>query len=67
MGQDYWPNRAISIEVMLELMNHVEAKLKEIDNGMEAHVMTSAGKYMVSCFCALLRGNEGFMMDLLGL
>jgi len=67
MGQDYWPNRAISIGVMLELMNHVEAKLKEIDNEMEAHVMTSAGTYMVSYFCASLRGNEGVMMDLLGL
>jgi len=67
MGQDYRPNRAISIEVMLELINHVEAKLKDIDNEMEAHVMTLVGAYMVSCFCASLRGNEGLMMDLLGL
>jgi len=47
-------------------MNHVEAKMKEIDE-MEAHVLTLVGAYMVSCFCASLRGNEGFMMDLLGL
>jgi len=52
---------------MLELMNHVEAKLTIIEDEAEAHVMALAGIYVVSCFCAFLRGNEGFVMDLLGL
>ena len=42
-------------------------RIEHATDEAESHLWTSVGAYSVLCFCASLRGNEGFLLDLHGL
>lgn len=67
VGCDSRPDQAISIEVMIELMNRLRADVVQLNPGVLRRTLVKKGAYYVSCYTASLRGNEGFMMDATGL
>ena len=67
MGQDWRPDRAISNELMHQVMAGVDTKiLTSITNEMKAR-WVSAGTYFLICYVVSLRGPEGLLLDLKGL
>ena len=64
MGQDWRPNKAISVELMGELLKVVEQKVMDSDNleGRMKWMMT--GGYFVVCYVVSLQSTEGLLCDL---
>ena len=67
MGQDWRPNRAISNQLMNELLVGVETKVKDCITLDEQEKWLLAGGYFCICYVLSLRGPEGLMVDLEGL
>ena len=67
MGQDWRPNRAISVDLMQELLAGVEDHIKCAVNDEERDKQITAGGYFCFCYVTSLRGSEGLLTDLAGL
>ena len=67
MGSVTRPNKALTIELMLLLLNKVEDKIYESQSPSDEHRWTMFGIYIAISYVLSLRGNEGLMLDLNGL
>jgi hypothetical protein len=66
MGQDWRPNRAISIELILEVLHAVEQKVWDSTIQDDKYKWIMAGSYFCFCFVVSLRSPEGLLCDLEG-
>jgi hypothetical protein len=67
MGQDWRPNKAISIELLLLLLESADLKIRESVSLQEKNRWVVFHAYVVVCYTVSLRGCEGFLLDLAGL
>jgi hypothetical protein len=67
MGQDWHPNKAISIDILLLLIESADLKAKEAVSLHEKNRWVAFHAYVVMCYTILLRGCKGFLLDLSGL
>ena len=67
MGQDSRPNRALSSELMLELLSRVERKAVSAPSDSNRHRWVMAGAYFCFSYVLSLRGSEGLLTDLEGM
>ena len=67
MGAIYKPDRALPSAVMVIYLEMIQVRIDQATNQEEVHLWTSVAAYSSLCFCASLRGNEGFLLDLHGL
>ncbi len=67
MGHDCRPNRAISSELMVELLRWAEARTIYAETLEDREHWIMAGSNFCFCFLVLLRSPEGLMTDLEGL
>ena len=67
MGQDWRPDRAISVDLMLLLMEKVDMKISTAADDEAKALWVSAGTYFLLCYVISLRGPEGLLLDLEGL
>jgi hypothetical protein len=67
MGQDWRPNKAISIELLLLLLESTELKIQEAESLGDRNRWIVFHAYVVTCYTCSLRGCEGFLLDLDGL
>jgi len=66
MGAVTKSDMALSIPILLRFMEVCKQEAQS-RLGHEQALYVGVGAYVVTSFCASLRGNEGFMMDLAGL
>lgn len=66
MGQDWRPNRAISIELITEVLNTVEQRVWDATTQDDKFKWIMAGGYFCVCFVVSLRSPEGLLCDLEG-
>ena len=68
MGQDVRPDLAMSMPVMKEMLWELEEMGKENEVDAERqNLLVSVIAYATISYCGLLRGHEGFLVDLHGL
>jgi hypothetical protein len=67
MGQDWRPNKAISMEIMGALLTAVERRAVGAVDNKSRFRWTMAGAYFCFCYVLSLRGSEGLLVDLEGL
>jgi hypothetical protein len=67
MGQDWRPNRAISVEIMSKLLKQVRDNVKATTTNKDWERWVMAGTYFAFCYVVGLRGPEGLLADLEGL
>ena len=67
MGQDWRPNKAITVELMAELMKVVEQKAVSSTNEAVCHKWVMGGGYFCLCYVLSLRSSEGLLADLEGM
>ena len=67
MGQDWRPNRAMSVELMAALLELVEQKAIVTSDTATRHKWVMVGGYCCVCFVLSLRSSEGLLADLAGM
>jgi len=67
MGEISKPNLALSIPLLLELINFIERKIQETDDLPDKHRWLVFLTYTSVSYVVSLRGPEGFLLDLSGL
>jgi hypothetical protein len=67
MGAIYKPDLAVTSAVMVSYLELIQERINQAMEQVDIHLWTLVGAYSALCFCALLRGNEGFLLDLHGL
>ena len=67
MGQDWRPNQALSIPLLLELVKRVEEKIAYSTNDSETTKWIVFSAYVAITYTLSLRGSEGFLVDLTGM
>jgi hypothetical protein len=67
MGQDWRPNRAISVELMEELLSESERRALAAQDEKSRHKWVLGGAYFCMCFVLSLRSTEGLLADLDGM
>ena len=67
MGQDWRPDQAITPELMIALLDHLEHLIINATRQEDAYFMVMAGAYFITCFILSLRGPEGLLLDLEGI
>jgi hypothetical protein len=67
MGGIYKPDLALTSDVMVNYLKAIQERIEQATDEADHHLWTPLGAYLVLCFCASLRGNEGFLLDLYGL
>jgi hypothetical protein len=68
MGQDWRPNRAISTQVIISLLDLTESRiLMAGEDYKERDKWIMAGSYFCFCYVLSLRSPEGLLVDLKGL
>jgi hypothetical protein len=67
MSQDWPPNKAISIELLLLLLESAEIKVLGAVSAREKKRWTVFHPYVTVCYAVSLSGCEGFLLDLAGL
>ena len=67
MGQDWRPNRAVSVELMADLLELVEQKAISTSDMAMRHKWVMVGGYFCVCFVLSLRSSEGLLADLEGM
>ncbi|KAI2514336.1 hypothetical protein MHU86_229 [Fragilaria crotonensis] len=67
MGQDWRPNRAISVEIMEELLKSAEGRALAATEEETRHKWVMGGAYFCVCFVLSLRSTEGLLADLEGM
>ena len=66
MGQDWRPNRAISIELIIAVLKSVEQRAWDSTTQEDKFKWILAGGYFCFCFVVSLRSPEGLLCDLEG-
>ena len=65
IGRDVCSNTALDHKSLLAILANMEIEIrKQSLSNTEREFLTVVVTYLVVCFCASLRGNEGFMMGL---
>lgn len=64
MGQDWRPDKAISTELLLAVLEVIEVNIKEEQDPVMKRMWITAGAYFTICYVVSLRGNEGLLLDL---
>ena len=64
MGQIWRPNKALSVDQMVELARMADARVLGATDDDEKNQWSSFLTYAVVSYVLSLRGNEGFMMDI---
>jgi hypothetical protein len=67
MGQDWRPNKAIPVELLLLMLESTELRIHESVSLQEKNRWTVFHAYVAVCYTVSLRGCEGFLLDLAGL
>jgi hypothetical protein len=67
MGQDWRPNKALSIDLLLATLESVKLKIREAVSLQDRNRWIVLHTYVVVCYTCSLRGCEGFLLDLAGL
>jgi hypothetical protein len=67
MGQDWRPNKALSIDLLLALLESAELKITEAVSLRDRNRWIVFHAYVAVCYTCSLRGCEGFLLDLDGL
>jgi hypothetical protein len=67
MGQEWRPNRAISVDLMLVLLGAVEQRVVDASDLPTKYKWMMAGGYFCICYVVSLRSTEGLLCDLEGL
>jgi hypothetical protein len=67
MGQDWRPNTALSMELMLAYLKGIEGKIADATTFSELNRWVVIGTYSVVTYVISLRGTKGFLLDLGGL
>ena len=64
MGQLVIQDKAISVELLLAVLEVVDGRVRDADTLSTKAWWVSVGTYLTVGFCLSLRGPEGFMLDL---
>lgn len=67
MGQLIRPNRALSHNLLLSLLNYVKSRSNKESDQEESHLWLVFLTYITVTYVLSLRGAEGFLLDLKGL
>jgi hypothetical protein len=67
MGQDWRPNKAISVELVLLVLELADLRIQEAPSTHEKNRWLVFHAYVTVCYAVSLRGCEGFLLDLAGL
>jgi hypothetical protein len=67
MGQDWRPNKALSAELLLSLLESTELKIREAVSIRDQNCWILFHAYVAVCYTCSLRGCGGFLLDLAGL
>jgi hypothetical protein len=67
MGQDWRPNKAIPVELLLLLLESTELKIQEAVSIQDKNRWLVFHTYVVVCYKLSPRGCEGFLLNLSGL
>jgi hypothetical protein len=67
MGQDWRPNQAMMIKLLLKVLSKTEGRLEAAETEEEKNQWIVVNTYITVCYVVLLRGSEGLLLDLLGL
>lgn len=67
MGQDWRPNKALSIDLIIHLVGLVGLKITEALEPSKKHEWIVFGTYLVVTYVMSLRGVEGLLIDIKGL
>jgi hypothetical protein len=67
MGQDWRPNKAISIGLLLLLLEAAELKVQEALSLQDKNRRIVFHTYVATCYTISLREGDGFLLDLGGL
>ena len=67
MGQDWRPNKAIAVELLLLLLEAAELQIQEAVTLREENRWIVFHSFAIVCYTVSLRGCEGFLLDLAGL
>ena len=66
MGEIVKQDLALTIDILYRLIELCRERIRE-QRGVDQALTISVATYLIICFMASLRGNEGFMVDLVGL
>ena len=64
MGSDWNPNQALSVDLLLALLEFVEGQIREAEVPVELNRWVVAHTYIVVEYVLSMRGPEGFLLDL---
>jgi hypothetical protein len=64
MGQDWKPNQAMSIELLLEVLKETEVRVSDSSTLREYNRWVTFHSFVVVTYVLSLRGPEGFLLDL---
>jgi hypothetical protein len=67
MGQDWRPNKAISVELVVLALQLAQLRAQEAPSLSEKNRWLVFHTYVSVCYAVSLRGCEGFLLDLAGL
>jgi hypothetical protein len=67
MGQDWRPNQAMTIELLLKVLNETENRLEAANTEEEKNRWIVVNTYITVCYVVLLHGSKGLLLDLSGL
>jgi hypothetical protein len=67
MGQDWRPNQAMTIELLLKVLSETEGRLEAAETEEEKNRWIVVNTYITVCYVVSLRGSEGLLLDLSGL
>jgi hypothetical protein len=67
MGQEWKPNRALSTELIVKLLEAVDQAILEAASTGEMHKWIAFHSYFSCAYAVSLRGTEGLLLDLAGL
>lgn len=62
--QDWKPNKALYFHLLLELLETIDAKFLEATTPEESNQWVVAYLYVVASYAVMLRGTDGFMLDI---
>jgi hypothetical protein len=67
MGQDWRPNKGMSIQLFLRMLEGVEARIEGAPSSRDLNRWVAFHAYAVVSYVVSLRGREGLLLDLEGL
>jgi len=67
MGQEWKPNRAMSIKLLLAVLEAGEARIHAASSEVELNSWVVLHTFMVTAYVISLRGDEGLLLDLASL